>query len=248
MLSTTIHASSDRPTSYSSSYRSWNDYVSVFRNFALITALYILVTYLAGNRIRTDSLGLLHFAIGLTGLTLTLVILSGIEWYNRKARLLINSYLNGAGEFLTVKSKTSKGSNEKFLIGIVRIFVLLIILLLIWMATLPSPTGIQFTFLMFVLSLSHYLHFFASSTQDEELQIFSVGLIVKTHSSNSFFPWNSLDNLEFNDDRKFLNLKIKPRPGNRFTTSLRIGLPTISDTDRTKLLELIEQHISSPQE
>lgn len=247
MLSTTIHAPSDRPISYGSSFRTWNDYVSVFRNFALISTLYILVSHFAGNRIRTDSLGLLNFAIGLIGLILVLVILSGTEWYNRKQRLLIDSRLSGAEELLSLKSNTSEGFSEKKLKWIGWISASVMILLLLWMAIRPSPTGLQYMFLMFALHLSHYLHISASSTGYEELRIFSVGLIWNTHFSNFFVPWNSLDDLEFDNNGKFLNLKLKPHHGNRFTNSPRIGLPNLPDTDRTRLLELIEQHIASPQ-
>ncbi len=90
---------------------------------------------------------------------------------------------------------------------------------------------------------------FLRNPRPDQLLVLPTGLLWESYDTNWFYPWSMLQSAAWSEtedstilllaDRQQSNIGHQPR---------RIETQEISPSDRTRLLELIEQHISSPQE
>jgi len=90
---------------------------------------------------------------------------------------------------------------------------------------------------------------FLRNPRPDQLLVLPTGLLWESYDTNWFYPWSMLRSADWSEteDSTLLLLSYRQQ-SNIGHQPRRIETQEISPTDRTKLLELIEQHISSPHE
>lgn len=90
---------------------------------------------------------------------------------------------------------------------------------------------------------------FLRNPRPDQLLVLQSGLLWESYDTNWFYPWSMLQSAAWSEteDSTILLLAYRQQ-SNIGHQPRRIETQEISPTDRTRLLDLIEQHISSPQE
>lgn len=223
------------------------DYMAIARTFFLFSILYLAISLLAGNNFRTDSFGLTNLAIGVVGLSLMIAIVVGPDWYLRKYRLQLQTQIAPAVDLLTLKAKLPGVPSSNALKWFQWISKPVLAAFLLLGALLPSPSGMNYPF-FFTFQFAWLSHSLNTLRSTNELRVTSIGLIMETSYMTMFFPWGNISDLNLVEEQRTPVLRLNfLKEGEHFPTQIRILLPEITGSDRTHLLELIEQYAPSSQ-